>query len=75
MCHGVDTAGGHIIESVSLYPFHGNRQFSNTEGLAVKTLSLVVYPLPDKGRNRYTDKAWEWTVYYCVGCLAIPRGR
>lgn len=35
---------------------------------------LVVYPLPDKGL-RYSDKAWEWTVYFGMWRLAMPEVR
>ena len=37
------------LESVSLYPYIENRQFSESTGLAVKTPLLVVYPTQTSG--------------------------
>ena len=29
------------------------------------------HPLPGKGSDEYIGKAWEWTVYFSEGRLAI----
>ncbi len=63
-----------FCEALCALSFNGNSpNFKFTEGLkaVVLTLMLVVYPLPDKG-DMISDKAWEWTVYFCDRRLAMP---
>ena len=49
-----------------LYPLTENRQNLRREGKVVRSAMLVVYPLPDKGKQ-INGKAWEWTVYFSAG--------
>ena len=56
-----------------LYPLFKNSPNFYQQGNAVgKTPMLVVYPLPDKGSNRYNDNGVGVDCLLLIGCLAIP---
>ena len=49
-----------------------HQNFNTRDNAVGKTPMLVVYPLPDKGRNRYIDNGVGVDCLFRVGRLAMP---
>lgn len=62
----------YISKRFVLYPFKEIANFKNKEGEEQSENAPVCRVSTPREGESISDKAWEWTVYFFVGRLAMP---